>query len=378
MKMPLQGENRLYKRLFESLPQAVILLDGQLRVLLGNQAACRLLQVAQDRLRGMSLSSLIPREDLPKLILEFGEQPVKVIELHPPPDQDSHPSRILKITVVRVSSAVLASGAPAAGSGPEEEFRLLVMEDFSERVMLEDQLVQVEKLAGMGQLAAGIAHELGNPLGSMRSNLQYIRAGLAADGHPGLVEPLDATLDNLDRMHILLRSLSEFTGQRHPHYESADLDALIRRSLAFIAKGAEKHGIELVVFLADSLPLCHLDVRAISQVLLNIFKNAMEAMPEGGRLTIRTRLDASQGQGSEAAVIEIQDTGTGIEEGELRKVFRPLYSTKPRGTGLGLSFSRQVVEEHGGEIHLASQWRKGTTVTLVLPVHQEGLAIAAF
>ena len=368
----------LYERLFESLPQAVVLLDGQLQVLLGNQAACGLLGVAPDRLRRMPLSSLIPHKDLPKLILEFGEEPVKVNELHPPPDQDCHPSRILKITVVRVPSAVLASGASAAGSGPEEEFRLLVMEDFSERVMLEDQLVQAEKLAGMGQLAAGIAHELGNPLGSMRSNLQYIRAGLAADGHPALIEPLDATLDNVDRMHILLRSLSEFTGQRRPHYESADLDALIRRSLAFISKGAEKHGIELVVSLADSLPLCHLDVRAISQVLLNIFKNAMEAMPEGDRLTIRTRLDASQGQGSEAAVIEIQDTGAGIEEGELRKVFRPLYSTKPRGAGLGLSFSRQVVEEHGGEIHLASQWRKGTTVTLVLPVHQEGLATAGF
>lgn len=376
--MRLQRANPLYERLFESLPQAVVLLDGQLQVLLGNQAACGLLQVAPDRLKGMPLSALIPRQDLPELIREFGEQPLKVIELHPPPDQDWHPSRILKITVVRVPSDPLACGAPAPGHSPEEEFRLLVLEDFSERVMLEDQLVQAEKLAGMGQLAAGIAHELGNPLSSMSSNLQYIRAGLAADGHAALVEPLDATLDNLDRMHSLLRSLSEFTGQRRPHYEPADLHALIRRSLTFIGKGAEKHGIELVVSLADSLPFCHLDVRAISQVLLNIFKNAIEAMPEGGRLTIRTRLDASPGQGSEAVVIEIQDTGAGIEEGELRKVFRPLYSTKPRGTGLGLSFSRQVVEEHGGEIHLASQLRKGTTVTLMLPVHQEGLVTADF
>jgi two-component system sensor histidine kinase AtoS len=169
----------------------------------------------------------------------------------------------------------------------------------------------------------------------------------------------------------------EFTGQRRPHYQPADLHALIRRSLAFMGKGVEKHGIKLLVSLADSLPRCFLDVRAISQVLLNLLKNAVEAMPEGGGLTVGTRLEASSGEDGEAVVIEIRDTGVGIEEGELRRVFRPLYSTKPRGTGLGLSFCRQVVEEHGGEIHLASRLGKGTTVTLRLPVHQEDLATAA-
>ena len=157
--MRLQRANPLYERLFESLPQAVVLLDGQLQVLLGNQAACRLLQVARNGLRQMPLSSLISHQDLPQLIREFGKEPVKVIELHPPPDQDCHPSRILKITVVRVPSAELASETPTAGSGPEEEFRLLVLEDFSERVMLEDQLVQAEKLAGMGIEESGFAKQ---------------------------------------------------------------------------------------------------------------------------------------------------------------------------------------------------------------------------
>jgi signal transduction histidine kinase len=198
-----------------------------------------------------------------------------------------------------------------------------------------------------------------------------VRAGLTADGHVELIEPLDATLDNLDQMHRLLRSLSEFTGQRRPHYESADLNGLIRRSLAFISKEAEGHGIELAVSLGESLPPCHLDVRAVNQILLNVFKNAIEAMPNGGRLSVRTRLSTPAAQDGQTALVEVRDTGVGIEEGELRRVFRPLYSTKPRGTGLGLSFCRQVVEEHGGEIRLASRIGHGTTVTLTLPTSLE-------
>lgn len=369
MNAGLAVESRAYGKLFELLPQAVILLDERLQVRVANKAAAGLFQLAQDQLPGTPVSALVRHRDIAKMVLEFGEERAKVIEIHPQPDQDSHPAKILKITIVRVRSgdSSEAPGAPMAAPGPEEEFRLLVLEDVTEKVMLEDQLVQAEKLAAMGQLAAGIAHELGNPLSSMSSNLQYVRAGLTPDGHPGLIEPLDATLDHLDQMHRLLRGLSEFTGQRRPHYEPADLNALIRRSLAFIGKEAERHGIELAVSLADSLPPCHLDVRAVNQVLLNVFKNAIEAMPNGGRLSVRTRLRTPAAQDGQTALVEVRDTGVGIEEGELRKVFRPLYSTKPRGTGLGLSFCRQVVEEHGGEIRLASRIGHGTTVTLTLP-----------
>jgi signal transduction histidine kinase len=128
--------------------------------------------------------------------------------------------------------------------------------------------------------------------------------------------------------------------------------------------------------LANSLPSCCLDPWRVSQVLLNIFKNAIEAMPAGGRLSLRTGLITPISEREEAVMIEIQDTGVGIDESDLRKVFRPLYSTKPKGMGLGLPFCRQVVEEHGGEIHLTSQRGKGTTVSLMLPVHQEGMGAA--
>jgi PAS domain S-box-containing protein len=355
-----------HEKLLELLPQAVLLLDERLEVRLANQAAADLFRIPREQLRGTHISSLAAHKDLPKFISEFMEERAKLIEIHPQSEPAPQAGRILKITI-----------APVRSDSPPQEFRLLVLEDVTQKVMLEEQLVQAEKLAGMGQLAAGIAHELGNPLGSMSSNLRFLRASLAADGHADLVEPLDTTLDNLERMHDLLRNLAEFTGMRPPRYEPADLRRLVRRGLAFIAKEAETRGIVLALSLSDPLPACQLDVRAVTQVLLNLFKNAIEAMPRGGRLSVSAKLAQAGPEGGEAVRLKIEDTGVGIEEGELRKVFRPLYSTKPGGAGLGLPFCRQIVEEHGGEIRLASRKGHGATVTLTFPLHQEATQPAA-
>jgi signal transduction histidine kinase len=114
-----------------------------------------------------------------------------------------------------------------------------------------------------------------------------------------------------------------------------------------------------------------MDVRAIRQVLLNLLRNAMEAMPQGGRIEIGTSYRPPDRHGPATVLIEIADTGVGIPESDLRRVFRPLFSSKPRGAGLGLSYCRQVVEEHGGEIHLMSRGRdRGTVAFVSLPVRQ--------
>jgi signal transduction histidine kinase len=117
-------------------------------------------------------------------------------------------------------------------------------------------------------------------------------------------------------------------------------------------------------------PTCEVDVRLIKQVLLNLLKNAMEAMPDGGRITVHTAQAASGGEPG-PIVVQISDTGAGIAEADLRRVFRPLFSTKRRGAGLGLSFCRQTVEEHGGAIRIASAGKdQGTSVYVSLPVRQ--------
>ena len=367
-----EAGNPIYECLFEHLPQAVALLDGRLRVELANRAASALFQIAPAELIGLPITALVPCEDLARCVLDLGEKPVKVIEIQPLA-QESVSARILRITIVPLPGNGSSGGRePGFDStrDPGGAFRLLLLEDVTETRRMQDQLVETEKLVAMGQLASGIAHELANPLSSMSSNLQYVWEKMSRDGDLTLVDAVEVTLEHLDQMRRLLRSLLDFTGQHRAHYEMVNVGDLIRRKLAFIGKEAEQQGVEVTVGLKPSLPPCHLDVRMIGQALLNLLKNALEAMPHGGRLNISARPANSTPDG-DSVIIAIEDTGAGIEEAEMRRVFRPLYSTKPRGTGLGLAFCRQVIEEHGGEIHLASQKGHGTTVTLTLPVHQE-------
>jgi two-component system, NtrC family, sensor histidine kinase AtoS len=257
-----------------------------------------------------------------------------------------------------------------------------MIQEVTSDVILQEQLVEVERLAGMGQLAAGIAHELANPLASIASNLLYLRNSLPAEQNRSIREAVETTAERVDDMRELLTTLSSFTRQRHPRYEEADFHDLIRRTLTFIAREAEDRHIQILVSFAPLGLSCQMDVRMMKQVLLNLLKNAMEAMPGGGRLEIRTeqseasdgiRSGQSEGSAGEPAlaIIHIKDSGLGISETDLRKVFRPLYSTKPRGTGLGLPFCRQVIEEHGGQICISSRKSSGTTVTFTIPIHEQ-------
>jgi nitrogen-specific signal transduction histidine kinase len=172
----LEVGNPVQEGLFEYLPQAVVLLDDQLRVELGNRAASDLFRLSQAALTGMPITALVPRQDLAKLLVDSGEERIRTIEIEPSPDQEPQSAKILKITIVRlpgdpsVASRPTSEGRSTANGSP----RLLVLEDVTDRVMMEDQLVQTEKLAAMGQLASGIAHELANPLSSLSSNVQYV------------------------------------------------------------------------------------------------------------------------------------------------------------------------------------------------------------
>ena len=358
----------VYECLFEFLPQAALLLDGQLKVRVANQAASALFGIEPSGLIGSPITSLVACKDLVRFILDFGPEMVKVIEVQSPEEESVAP-RILKITILRLPGKRPETSA-CLSKRLGDVSRMLLVEDVTEMARMEDQLVETEKFVAMGQLAAGIAHELANPLSSMSFNLQHIWEELHGEGDPGLIEAVDVTLEHLDQMRHLLRSLVDFNGQHQPRYEMVDLHDLVRRELSFISREAEKQGVEISASLGPPLPACNLDVRTIRRALLNLLKNALEAMPRGGRLQIRTGSAQVASCGGDTVVVEIEDSGDGIEEAELRKVFRPLYSTKPGGRGLGLPFCRQAIEEHGGEIHLDSRKGRGTTVTLMLPLRQ--------
>jgi signal transduction histidine kinase len=352
------------------LAHAVLLLDPHLQVVMANRAASTLFRTPADRLRGLPVHALIPHPELPSVLRDFHSGSTKVIETTLPSARRGRLPIVLRISATRVAISAADLSVPRTSVDPRE-FRLLVLEDVSDKAVLEQQLVDTEKQAAIGQLAAGILHEVNNPLASIGSNLLFIQKAVGESAPPAVVQALDVTLEQLVQMRQLLGTLSGVPGHVPPRFETADLHDVVRRCVTFIAMEAERRRIRLAVAFAPRALVCDMDVRITKQVLLNLFKNAMEAMPDGGRLEVRTWYREASRDDEPGVVVEISDTGVGILESDMRKVFRPLYSTKPRGAGLGLSFCRQAVEEHGGEIRLRPRTgARGTVATFSLPVRQ--------
>ena len=224
------------------------------------------------------------------------------------------------------------------------------------------QLWQAAKLATMGELAASIAHELNNPLTTIilrvESLLARIPTGSPEQQSLGIIE------QELERMASLVTNLLDFSRCRAAQISSVDVGQEIDTTLELNQYHLRNHRVEVQREFAADLPLVQADRQQLRQVFLNLFTNAVDAMPQGGVLSIRA-YPLEQG-----IAIEIADTGSGITPENLDQVMKPFFTTKPegKGTGLGLAICRRVVEEHGGKIRLESQVGQGTTVFLTLPV----------
>ena len=338
-----------------------MLLDDGLRVVLGNKAASRLFRLPLAHMAGAPLASLIPSDNVARWLADFGGQRTKVLETAVENPGASIGRVTLRIVAVRLARTMRRTG----------EYRLLALEDITDRAALEQQLVESEKQAAMGQLAAGILHEVANPLAGLGSNLVFVRSGLADRPRELIEGALDVSLEQLHQMRQLLGTLSGFPGRTAAAFEAANLVEIVRRAVTFMAPEARRRGVRLHMSCQTSEITCEMDVRLMRQVLLNVLKNALEAIPARGRIDVRVRRRCESAGADAAALVEVLDTGVGILPADLRRAFRPLFSTKPRGAGLGLPFCRQTVEEHGGLVTLRSPGRdRGTHVTISLPVRQ--------
>ena len=352
-------DKQLYSVILETLPHALLVLDRHLHIVLCNGSCAGLLAQWAHAVGDNEPSPFLTNPDLQRqtrAVLQHGG--TKLVELYVDNAQGSP-------TVFR---AVLTALPTARRDNP---LCLLLLEDISARVQLEEQLVESEKLAAMGILAQSMAHELGNPLSVMTSTLQYVRERLEQSGSPPLTEAIDTLMESVKQMHALLLDLSGFTGTQRPRFEATDLRRALSQVLALIQHEAAQHNIQLCRQFAEHLPECQVDAREDKQLCLNLLKNAIEAMPAGGQLSVTLDLVPKGALESEEAIrIEITDTGAGMSDSEVRSIFRPFYSTKPKGTGLGLPFCRRVVEEHGGEIMVRTQLGEGSTFVVTLPVRQ--------
>jgi signal transduction histidine kinase len=236
-----------------------------------------------------------------------------------------------------------------------------------------DELRRAERLAAVGRISAQITHEIRNPLNAIGLNAELLAEELAQSrsAPPEAVTLVAAISREVDRLNGVAEEYLRFARPPRLSPGRHDLNEILASLLDFLAPELQAAGVEVVRALAPGPLPVRGDEGQLRAVFLNLLRNSREAMPGGGRITVRT---ARRGGTIEAGVA---DTGGGIPPGDLTRVFEPFYSTKERGTGLGLAFAQQVVSEHGGEIGCDSAVGRGTTFTLRLPAAEEERAEAA-
>jgi signal transduction histidine kinase len=228
----------------------------------------------------------------------------------------------------------------------------------------------------MGELAASVAHELNNPLATISLEAEMLLGESAADS-PNR-RSLLVIEQEVERMATLVSNLLLFSRRSNKQISTLDLCEELTNSLDFIQYHLRSHNIDIVKDCATVLPTVQADRQQLRQVFLNLISNASDAMPKGGTLTVRGRVGAMAG-GETAVVIEFTDTGTGVQTGDLPKLWEPFFTTKPegKGTGLGLAICRRTVEEHRGTIEIETGPGKGTTVRITIPATDAGMEEAA-
>src|SRR5438094_7548271 len=220
-----------------------------------------------------------------------------------------------------------------------------------------EALVRSERLAAIGRIAARITHEIRNPLSSISLNAEEL-----GERAPEARELCDAIVREVDRLTSITEEYLRFARLPKPQLSRADLNEVVRDLLTFVRPELDANGVEVALSLSPSLPRVPADVAQVRQLLLNLLRNAREAMPAGGSLRVTTRVTRG------AVEIEVRDTGPGIPPDRLARIFDPFFTTKERGTGLGLAVAQEIAQEHGGQLFCDSAPGRGTAFTLRLPV----------
>lgn len=250
--------------------------------------------------------------------------------------------------------------APVKSEKSEIHGFIRLIQDVTEIKKMEEQIIHSEKLASIGRLAAGIAHEIGNPLTSIFSFVQILRE---MEEEEFKKESLNTIYFHINRISEILKQLSGFSKMpaAAPESKKCQINEIIETSINLIQYDKKAKNISIIKELSPSLPEVTADGNQLSQVFVNLILNAMDAMPDGGTLTVGSAMNESD------IIIQFADTGTGIPKEDISKIFDPFYTTKERGTGLGLAVSYNIVKKMNGTLTVQSEKDKGSVFTIAIP-----------
>ena len=256
---------------------------------------------------------------------------------------------------------ISVSAARLISDDEEDLGTVFILRDLREIKELQERVTRSERLAALGGLAAGVAHEIRNPLSSIKGFAQFF----LKNNPPGSTDHKysEVMIQEVERLDRVISNLLDYAKPKEPVKGKTSLPDIIHRSIELIKDDAGSKKIELAVEIRGPIPAVQVDKDQITQVLLNIALNGLDAMGQGGKLTARCFMARDK----KHIIIEIEDTGHGIPKEELPRIFDPFYTTKKTGTGLGLSLAHRIVENHGGTLLVKNTSGSGTTFRITLP-----------
>ena len=243
---------------------------------------------------------------------------------------------------------------------------VLIATDLTEAKKTDEWMRRVDRLSSLGQLSAGVAHEIRNPLASINFNIQLLSKRAQLDEKSQRI--IENSLAGVERIKGLVKGMLDFSRPAPPQLKKESIHRALEDAVALMDSQFAKHGIKVVMNLAGEVPDIVFDNRQIQQVFVNMLLNAMQAMPDGGTVTVETRVGGETKELSRYLSVYISDTGGGIPREDLPKIFDPFFTTKPEGTGLGLSIAHKILEQHGAHIEIRSRIGQGTMFIIRFPI----------
>ncbi len=342
--LELMKEKGFMEKTFQALQEGVILLDPEGSVTYVNRAACQLFGFEQEQVVGQKLTQGMRGLDWSEL-LKPGTVVSRDMEVFYPEN------RFLNFYITSIDD-----DKPLG-------FVMLIRDVTETRKRTEEQL-ESERLNAFTLLAAGVAHELGNPLNSLTIHLQLLERRLKKLGKQGenLREHLDIATGEIKRMDTIISQFLAAIRPTKPQLQRAQIGDLVQESLRFLKPELDQAKIKVRLDLRADLPAMPLDADQMKQAIYNLIRNACQAMPKGGTLTV-------SGTYTDFEIrLCFEDSGKGISPEQMGRLFQPFSTTKATGTGLGLLIVRRIIREHGGEIDIESRAGQGTRVSLWLPL----------
>ena len=246
--------------------------------------------------------------------------------------------------------------------------KIIIFRDLTKVYRIQEEMLKMDRLVSLGKLASGIAHEIRNPLAGIKTTAQALGEEMAKDDPKR--EYLNRITKEIDRLNELLKTFFSFAKPQTLLLVPCHIKEIINAIIPFLIKEIADKGIQFVESYHPQLPRIRVDKIQMHQAFLNLFLNAIQAMPYGGELKIEANpviLPSPEGSKQNFIKVVVSDSGKGIPPQILPNIFDPFFTTKPKGIGLGLSITYQIIKKHGGTIKVHSQWEKGTSFTINLP-----------